>query len=109
MDQHTDRPRADLTLADGAHGAGVVVRLAGELDMATAADLAVPLEQLLERAPQPVVLDLGDLSFLDSSGVAVLIRIANRFPQLETRNPPPPVRRVIEVLGLADRLGLEKA
>jgi anti-anti-sigma factor len=109
MDEHTGRPRADLTLAGGANGAGVVVRLSGELDMATVAELAVPLEQLLERAPQPVVLELDDLSFLDSSGVAVLIRIANRFPQLETRNPTPPVRRVIEVLGLADRLGLGKA
>jgi anti-sigma B factor antagonist len=109
MDGQTDRSRADLTLAGEPDGAGVVVRLAGELDMATAADLAVPLEGLLARPPQPVVLELGELSFLDSSGVAVLIRIANRFPQLETRNATPPVRRVIEVLGLAGRLGLGEA
>jgi anti-anti-sigma factor len=56
-----------------------------------------------------VVLELGDLDFLDSSGIAVLVRIANHFDQVRTRSATEPVRRVIEVLGLADRFGLDGA
>ena len=108
MDGQNDRPRAQLTLADGAGSSGLVVRIGGELDLATVGELAAPLKDLLAREPQPVVLELGGLDFMDSSGVAVLIRIANHFERLETRGARPAVRRVIEVLGLSGRVGLEQ-
>jgi anti-anti-sigma factor len=56
-----------------------------------------------------VVLELGDLQFLDSSGVTLLVRIVNHFGQVRTASATAPVRRVIEVLGLADRLGMDAA
>jgi anti-anti-sigma factor len=87
----------------------LVVTLAGELDLASLQALTAPLELLLGAEPQPVVLDMGGLSFLDSSGVAVLVRIANHFGQVRTRATTTPVRRVIEVLGLAERLGMGEA
>jgi anti-sigma B factor antagonist len=114
MDDQDGPRRAQLTLADegsgafGGNGAGLVVRLSGELDLATVAELAAPLKDLLAREPQPLILELGELQFMDSSGVAVLIRLANHFQRLETRGARPAVRRVIEVLGLAGRVGLPK-
>jgi anti-anti-sigma factor len=108
MDEPNSAPRARLTLDDHADGAGLVVRLAGELDLATVGELAAPLKDLLSREPQPLVLELDELTFADSSGIAVLIRLANHFERLETRGARPSVRRVIEVLGLADRVGLEQ-
>lgn len=106
MDEQNVAPRARLNLDDRA---GLVVRLAGELDLATVGELAAPLKDLMAREPQPLVLELDELTFADSSGIAVLIRLANRFERLETRGAAPSVRRVIEVLGLADRVGLEKS
>ena len=64
---------------------------------------------MLARAPQPLQLDLAELVFLDSSGVAVLVRLANHFGSVRTCSASEPVRRVIQVLGLADRLGLQEA
>ena len=99
------RARLDVSGENGS----LVIALAGELDLASLPAVAGPLDELLGTEPQPVVLDLGGLSFLDSSGVAVLVRIANHFGQLRTRAVTQPVRRVIEVLGLADRLCMREA
>lgn len=103
----TDDPRArlDVSREDGA----LVIALAGELDLASLPAVTAPLDDLLRTEPQPALLDLGGLGFLDSSGVAVLVRIANHFGRVRTRSATEPVRRVIEVLGLADRLGLGTA
>jgi anti-anti-sigma factor len=56
-----------------------------------------------------VVVDLTDLRFLDSSGVTVLVRIANHFRPVAIRGAGPSVRRVVQVLGLAGRFDLEEA
>ena len=104
----TDGPRARMDVS-GAPDGGLVVELAGELDLASLPAVAAPLDELLSRPPQPLVLDLGELDFLESSGVALLVRIANHFDQVQTRSATEPVRRVIEVLGLAGRFGLDGA
>jgi anti-sigma B factor antagonist len=108
MDELTEVPRARLTVATGRDGGGLHVRLAGELDIASLPDVAPQLDALLAQDPQPVQVDLEGLEFLDSSGIAVLVRIANRFHPVGVRNATPAVRRVIEVLGLAGRLGLDR-
>jgi anti-anti-sigma factor len=99
-------PRARLTVGDAPDGA-VRIGLAGELDIASLPDVAGQLAGALARDPQPAEIDLSGLGFMDSSGVAVLIRLANHFQPVRTRQATPPVRRVLEVLGLADRLGLD--
>ena len=88
---------------------GLCIRLAGELDLASLPDVETELNGLLAREPGPLLLDLADLTFLDSSGVALLIRLANRFTPVETCHATAPVRRVLGVLGLAERFGLNGA
>ena len=104
----TEGPRATLAAAPDADG-GLVVRLGGELDLASLPDVTAALDDLLARPSQPVLLELGELDFLDSTGVSVLVRIANHFERVRTPSATEPVRRVIEVLGLAPRLGLDGA
>ena len=109
MDQHDGRPHARLTVRESADGEAMTLVLGGDLDIAGVAALERPLAALLDRAPQPLQLDLSEVAFLDSSGVAVLVRLANHFGSVRTRSAPEPVRRVIQVLGLADRLGLQES
>ena len=90
-------------------GEALVVELSGELDLAGLPAVDGAVAELLTRPAQPVVLDLGRLTFLDSSGVTLLVRLANHFGQVRTRAATRPVRRVIEVLGLAGRFGLDGA
>jgi anti-sigma B factor antagonist len=69
-------PRFDCTLRDGGVDAAWV-RVTGELDLATAPILAQALSQAEERA-QRVVLDLRELTFMDSSGVHVILEASLR-------------------------------
>jgi anti-sigma B factor antagonist len=52
----------------------VTVRVVGEIDLATAGDVESPVLELLDSGFETVVLDLREVSFLDSSGIGVLIR-----------------------------------
>jgi anti-sigma B factor antagonist len=108
MDELNDRPRAWLSTTPEPDGAGLVIGLGGELDIASLPEVTVQLDELLGRPPAQVCLDLADLEFLDSSGVAVLVRVANHFGRVRTVQATEPVRRVLQVLGLGDRLGLDQ-
>jgi anti-sigma B factor antagonist len=80
-----------------------IVRLSGELDVGSADDLT---ERLAEIGGSNVVVDLADLSFMDSSGIGALIRAKNRMAadgnSLVLSRPQPNVLRVLEITGLAD-------
>jgi anti-sigma B factor antagonist len=107
VDEVVAAPRARLDVA--ADSRALSARLAGELDLASLPDIRTGLDNLLSRPSQPLQIDLTDLTFLDSSGVAVLIRLANHFVPVQTVQATAAVRRVLDVLGLADWLGLERA
>lgn len=104
----TEQPRAQLKVTDEP-GGGVCVHLSGELDIASLPDVEGELNGLLEREPQPLLLDLADLDVLDSSGIALLIRLANRFTPVRTRAATDPIRRVLDALALSARFGLDGA
>jgi anti-sigma B factor antagonist len=61
-------------------GAAAVLRVTGALDLA----LAPQLQQMVDRAardePVLIVIDLSDLDFLASAGMAVLVRAHRRQP-----------------------------
>jgi len=63
--------RIDEDRADSA----VVLRLRGDLDLASADAVAQRLDAL-EAAGEPVVLDVDRLSFMDSSGLRVVLQAA---------------------------------
>jgi anti-anti-sigma factor len=50
-----------------------VVALVGDLDLNTVPDLTHVLDRLIESDPAEVVLDFSGLSFIDSTGISVLI------------------------------------
>jgi anti-sigma B factor antagonist len=78
----------------------------GELDVATVSVLAEPLEQLIRESAGVLVVDLCDVSFLDSTGISVLVRaralLGRGDRELLLVCPPGPLRRVLELTGVAD-------
>jgi len=82
----------------------VVVSLHGELDMGASPRLARELFDVLTEPVRAVVLELGDLTFIDSSGLGVLNLVRSqamlRSIRLTLRHPPAPVRRVLELSGM---------
>ena len=81
-----------------------VLHPSGELDLSTVDAFRRDVRAALADQPELLVIDLGDVTFLDSSGIAVLAsaRKAQRDRQgvLQVVNPQPIVRRTIELVGL---------
>jgi anti-sigma B factor antagonist len=88
-----------------------VVVATGEIDMATAPMLGRELTSAIESGDGPVVLDLSDVTFFDSSGLRVAI-VAHRDLGEQGRrlavvcDPEGHVRRTFALAGLADVLDL---
>jgi anti-sigma B factor antagonist len=59
------------------------VEVSGEIDMATAPELRAVLDRATDEASSGIVIDLLDVSFMDSSGLGVMIAIRQRHPDLE--------------------------
>ena len=87
-------------------GATAVVTPCGEVDLATVCALRVALDKAGRCAV--LVLDLREMSFMDSSGVGVLVDERRRAGRegfcLRVVSGPPVVQRLLEVTGLARRL-----
>jgi anti-sigma B factor antagonist len=81
-----------------------LVRLRGELDMTTAPSLESAVAALIASSPPRLVIDASGLDFADSSAIALLVRWANLVREVEIRQPPELLRRVIARMGLSDRL-----
>jgi anti-anti-sigma factor len=87
------------------------VRLQGELDLASAHTMEERLAAIEEQQPARVVIDLGGLAFIDSSGLRVLLladsRARERGFELVLAPGPEPVQRVFEMTGALDLLRFE--
>jgi anti-anti-sigma factor len=81
-------------------GTLLVVAASGELDLATAPEVDQALDDWTD-GHKALVLDLSGLSFLDSSGIRLLVRARNRVPgRLALVPPPDDVARVLEITGV---------
>ncbi len=86
----------------------LTVYLKGELDHHASRLLIHDLDELLdEYLPRDCALNLSGLSFMDSSGIAVIIRLSRRMKALGGRvwieNPAKQPYRVIDASGI-DRI-----
>jgi anti-anti-sigma factor len=92
----------------GRDGGGACLRLAGELDLSTAPELAAAIDRLAEAGEHRVLLDLTDLTFCDSTGMAVFVRGDNQAVAaggwLRLTGASGRVERVLRITGLADVL-----
>lgn len=85
----------------------VHVTLCGELDLASA-DQADETLQAAEADGAPLVVDLSGLTFMDSTGLRLILRAARRAREngrsLKLVSGPPRVQRVFRVTGMESRL-----
>lgn len=83
---------------DDGHGIDVL-SVTGEMDLSTVPGLRAATEAVIADSGT-VVLDLSGVSFMDSSGLALLLEIAGRVPSFGVLNPSRAVRRLIDMSGL---------
>ena len=78
------------------------LRVAGELDLLTSRQLAAALDALDRE--EEIVLDLQEVTFIDSTGMYVLLTFARSFEPsrpLVVANPPPAVLRLLELASVS--------
>ena len=98
---------ADLTVTPSVEDGVHVLALSGELDMSNTDTLKAAIAASGAQGSGRLVFDVGDLRFIDSAGIAVLLEAAERIGSVSLRSPPPVVRRVIELTGLTEVLPFE--
>ena len=89
-------------------GGGVGLTLRGELDLSTIEQLESAVSSGVDGRPELVVLDLRDLTFLDSTGLRLMLRLHARLESVGGRlvlvAGPRRVQRVFELTGALDEL-----
>lgn len=96
-----------FTIIDRA-GDGSLVRIRGELDIATIPELEIAVSPIIDRGVENLTLDVGGLNFADSSAIALWVRWAALVDDLRLTGVSPLLRRVIETMGLAETLRLDR-
>jgi anti-anti-sigma factor len=85
------------------------IHLAGELDLVSGQLVGDMLLALETDGVTPVVVDLSDVTFLDCSGLSVLVRAYNRASRSDREvfvtNPREAVRRIFRLTGCSYLLG----
>ncbi|HEX3830641.1 MAG TPA: STAS domain-containing protein [Solirubrobacteraceae bacterium] len=97
-----------LRIAVNEQASSTTIRLDGEWDLAAREAARRAVRHTLSRRPARVVLDLSGLTFIDSSGIHVVIELVKRAARLKIELAIIPgsaaVQRIFDVCALTARL-----
>src|SRR4051794_24936733 len=97
-----------LAVSVGATESVAVLVVEGELDMTTTSQLLDTTQSVVAEGRDRLVLDLGRLTFCDSAGLAVIVRILREVAAaggtLAIAQPTPFVRSVLELTGVSEAI-----
>ena len=93
------------TVTFSAAGETLYAYLAGEIDHDAAQSLRMQLDDaLVSRSPRTLIIDLGGVGFMDSSGIAVVLRAHRRMAALGgsliVTGVPAQARKVFDAAGV---------
>ena len=91
---------------------GLTIALSGEIDHHGARDMMAQLtEAISTRLPARLTLDMSAVTFMDSSGIAVLLRALRQMERhggaLRVANIPAQARRVLDAAGVGRLIPFE--
>ena len=92
------------------HATVAFVRIAGELDLEAVETVEAALEHAIDGVTDHVVFDLRKISFMDLSGLRVLLKTDARARResfaVHVVPPPPPVARIFTLTKAGGRLAM---
>lgn len=102
----------DFAVSEGFDPDGTpVLSIVGDLDLVSAPTLDQRLVELARQGSRRAVIDVADVSFIDSSGVRAIISGHQLFQKgsstLVVRSPSGATRRLLELTGLDGILTIE--
>ena len=103
---HDDNEVVHMEIGRDQRANATVIRLVGELDLATAPDVLAAVEAEVGNGKRVhLVLDMSGVSFIDSTGVRTLLEAARAADSsLSLLAPSPAVTRVLELTELRGHL-----
>lgn len=88
----------------------LTISVIGELDQSTAPGLREVLAPSFDTPTVPVLVDLSDCDFIDSTGLSLLVEAKRRLEEQQERFgvccPDADVRRLLELTGIDQAVGL---
>jgi anti-anti-sigma factor len=101
-------PEARVQVERGSDPSGSpLLTVSGELDISNASELEEVVTSIAATRPERLVFDMAGLRFIDSAGLAVLLRASHAAADVRLRAPSAAVRRLVELTGLSDVLSIE--
>jgi anti-sigma B factor antagonist len=99
-----------LTVGDAWDGRVAIVTVQGEIDFTTAGTLRECLDRVISEEPERLIIDLGQVAFLDCSAVHAFVWARHTLAgpgRVSLRSPGHEARRVFEVTGLNSLCAIE--
>lgn len=97
-----------LTVQSHSHGTTRHIAVAGELDISSVGEVRRVTERALREGPETLLLDLGELTFCDSSGIHLVIdtdrRASAQGIRFRVLAPRGSARRTFEICQISDRV-----
>ncbi|GGK86821.1 STAS domain-containing protein [Mangrovihabitans endophyticus] len=102
----TEQPATSLDRDDGT----VTVRLHGEVDVLTVDEVRMALAEAIRSRPASVVVDLADLTFIDSTGLGAIVFGFQRAREADIAfalaRPPAGIHRLLVLSGVLEVIKL---
>ena len=98
------------TVTFSAAGETLYAYLAGEIDHDTAQSLRMQLDDaLVSRSPRTLIIDLGGVGFMDSSGIGLILgRQRVLGTSLRLQHAPAQLQKVLRLAGIPCTENIEK-
>lgn len=90
---------------------GGVISLSGDLDAHTAPRLDEVITEVMRAGVEPIVLQMSEVGFVDSSGLRSMIRARNEGGDRSVviQSPSAATLRLLEITGMTDHFVIELA
>lgn len=109
-DRERDVCDGALTVHTATSGDAHLIALSGELDLANAETARAELRTALDADDAPVLVDMRELEFIDSAGIAILVHALHRDTETHRLrflcSEAPAVARVLRLTGVEQTLTL---
>lgn len=86
-----------------------IIKLTGRIDSSNAAAAEQEINAQLEGFSGDVTLDAGDLRYISSAGLRVILRAKKAFPDVKVINCSPEVYDIFEMTGFTEMMDISRA
>ncbi|HHV72354.1 MAG TPA: STAS domain-containing protein [Clostridia bacterium] len=93
-----------FALKESKSGEKFLLQAEGEIDVYTSSQLKEKINALLDNGVKELVIDLSNVSYIDSTGLGIFIgtlrNLKERGGRMELLSPTPRVKKVLNITGL---------